>query len=99
MEADRKKFLNRKFLSLVNPLANFDNPTRKREQFAVGLRKQRVEDLLFKRRKVNNNGATQQKLKGDAETYRGVDYGNEVFAQKVEELAPGIINANISVVS
>lgn len=88
MEADRKKFLN----------PNFDNPTRKREQFAVGLRKQRVEDLLFKRRKVNNNGATQQKLKGDAETYRGVDYGNEVFAQKVEELAPGIINANISVV-
>ena len=60
-------------------LANFDNPTRKREQFAVGLRKQRVYDLLFKRRKVNN-GATQTKLKGDTETYKGVDYGNEVFA-------------------
>jgi hypothetical protein len=39
------------------------------------------------------------KLKSSAETYKGVDYGNEVFASKVEELAPGIINANVSVVS
>jgi hypothetical protein len=41
MEADRKKFFHRKLLSLMMmiPLASFDNPTRKREQFAVDLRK------------------------------------------------------------
>lgn len=69
-------------------VANYEQPQRKREQFAVNLRRARIDDLLTKKRRPNNHYELGSKR--DDGNYRGVE-GYEIQVT-LDKFCPGVYN-------
>lgn len=80
-------------------IASFDHPTKRREQFAVNLRKQKVDELIVKRRRFNNNAVETKKKDGsESSHYKGVELESKEYENIVEAICPGVLKSNLSLV-
>jgi hypothetical protein len=80
-------------------IASFQHPQKKREQFAVSLRKNKIDEILVKRRRINVNPSSQESYTGSNETYRGAELEYDYFEKRIEELLPGYSNSQVVIVN
>ena len=77
-------------------LANYGNPTKKREEYAVHLRNSKKEEIVNKRRRMNNTPAL-----GNDEflSYKGCDEQCKDSVETINKLLPGVLQSKSSDVS
>lgn len=84
------------FNSLLT-IASFQDPLKKREQFAVSLRKQKTNDIINAKRRKLMGGFNDESHKGEENMreYRGVKMFEEdpnELSRQLNELCPEILN-------
>jgi len=95
----RKSFMKRK-PQPITPLALYEDPLKKREEFAVSLRKKKTHDLINAKRRKLMGGSAEEETKSSGQpntAYKGYhifEKDTQIFETMLAELCPMAAQAN-----